>query len=89
MKVKITRKKKSEILKPVYITGDFIKLDALLKFTNISDSGGVAKLMIKDGLVEINGRVATERGKKVRPGDEVQVAGERFKIKRAKSDEGK
>ena len=55
------------------IEGDFIKLDQLLKAASIADSGGHAKFLIGSGLVKVNGKTALERGKKIRPGDEVIV----------------
>ncbi len=55
------------------IEGEFIKLDQLLKAASIADSGGHAKFLISSGLVKVNGKPAFERGKKIRPGDEVIV----------------
>lgn len=60
---------KSEIT----ITTEFIKLDALLKFAGLADTGGVAKAMVQDGEVCVNGEVCTMRGKKIRSGDKVSV----------------
>ncbi|MBR5809381.1 MAG: RNA-binding S4 domain-containing protein [Clostridia bacterium] len=57
----------------VKITTEFIKLDQLLKFTNIAESGAMAKEMIADEIVSVNGEICTMRGKKVRPGDSVLV----------------
>ena len=65
MKVKVT--KKNEI--PVVIGTEFIKLEAALKFANATESGGMAKAVIQDGLVSVNGEICTMRGKKLRPGD--------------------
>lgn len=59
----------------VKITTEFIKLDALLKFAGLADTGGEAKLLIQNGEVSFNGEVCTMRGKKVRPGDRVAVDG--------------
>ncbi len=59
----------------VKITTEFIKLDALLKFAGLADTGGEAKLLIQNGEVSFNGEVCTMRGKKVRPGDRVSVDG--------------
>lgn len=59
----------------VKITTEFIKLDALLKFAGIADTGGEAKNLIQDGLVTVNGEVCTMRGKKIRSGDKVCVDG--------------
>ena len=57
----------------VKITTEFIKLDQLLKFTNIAESGAMAKEMIADEIVSVNGEICTMRGKKIRPGDSVLV----------------
>ena len=53
----------------VSITTEYIKLDALLKLANMVSSGGEAKLLIQEGAVTVNGKVCTQRGKKIRPGD--------------------
>ena len=55
----------------VTIKTEFIKLDQLLKFSGIAESGSDAKDMILDEIVSVNGEVCTMRGKKIRPGDEV------------------
>lgn len=60
----------------VKITTEFIKLDALLKFANAVSTGGEAKLAIQEGDVTVNGEVCTMRGKKIRPGDRVELGGE-------------
>ncbi len=57
----------------IKITTEYIKLDQLLKFSGIVDSGVFAKEIILDGLVKYNGEVCTMRGKKVYPGDNVEV----------------
>lgn len=57
----------------VKITTEFIKLDQLLKFANIAESGAMAKEMIADEIVSVNGEICTMRGKKIRPGDSVLV----------------
>ena len=57
----------------IKITTEFIKLDALLKFASLVGSGGEAKQLIQDGNVLVNGEVCTMRGKKIRPGDEVEL----------------
>lgn len=58
---------------------EFIKLDSLLKFSALCDTGGFAKELVQQGAVKVNGEVCTMRGKKIRPGDEVQV--DRFLVK--------
>ncbi len=58
----------------ITITTEFIKLQDLLKFASLVGTGGEAKVLIQEGAVSVNGEVCTQRGKKIRPGDEVQIA---------------
>ena len=60
----------------VQITTEFIKLDSLLKFAGVVGTGGEAKDAIQSGDVLVNGEVCTMRGKKIRPGDVVELGGE-------------
>lgn len=60
----------------VKIATEFIKLDALLKFANAAATGGEAKAVIQEGGVRVNGEVCTMRGKKLRPGDRVELGGD-------------
>ena len=62
------------------ITTEFIKLDAALKFANLVGSGGEAKNLIADGYVLVNGEPCTMRGKKLRPGDTLELAGTKIQI---------
>lgn len=57
----------------VKITTEFIKLDQLLKFSGAAAIGSEAKDLIAAGKVKVNGEVCTMRGKKIRPGDTVNV----------------
>lgn len=56
----------------IKIDTEFIKLDSLLKLAGIAQTGGMAKNIIQDGMVKVNGEVDTRRGKKIRPGDVVE-----------------
>lgn len=67
-------------MEQVKITTEFIKLDQLMKFADMVQSGGEAKMLIAQGLVLVNGEICTQRGKKVRPGDEVEFDGQTYKI---------
>lgn len=60
----------------IRITTEFIKLDSLLKFAGVVETGGEAKLAIQEGHVTVNGEVCTMRGKKLRPGDRVELGGQ-------------
>ena len=55
------------------IRTEFIKLDSLLKFANLVETGGIAKDIILEGRVKVNGETCTMRGKKIREGDVVTV----------------
>ena len=55
------------------ITTEYIKLDQLLKFSGMSEHGAMAKEMILDEIVSVNGEVCTMRGKKIRAGDVVTI----------------
>ncbi len=57
------------------ITTEFIKLDSFLKAVDAVGSGGEAKIIIADGEVLVNGSIEQRRGRKLRPGDRVEVAG--------------
>ena len=59
-------------MEEIKIETEFIKLEQLLKYVNIVSSGGIAKEIIQDGEVYVNGEVETRRGKKLRPGDKVK-----------------
>ena len=63
------------VVDKVAINTEFIKLGQLLKFASIVGNGSDAKMLIADGIVKVNGVVVTERGKKIHPGDVVEVEG--------------
>lgn len=50
-----------------------IALDQFLKLSRLVASGGEAKMLISDGLVKVNGTVELRRGRKLQPGDQVQI----------------
>ena len=60
-------------MEEIEISTEFIKLDSLLKFAGLADTGGHAKELIQDGCVRVNGDVCTMRGKKIRRGDVVGI----------------
>ena len=62
------------------IDGDHIKLDSFLKAVDAVSSGGEAKLLILDGQVRVNGESELRRGRKLRPGDRVELAGTTFQV---------
>lgn len=52
---------------------EYVELYKLLKLLNWSNSGGEAKQMVEDGLVQVNGEVETRKRKKLVIGDRVQM----------------
>jgi len=65
----------------IYIAGEFIKLDALLKFAGLASTGGEAKIIIQSGEVYVGGERCTMRGKKIRRGDAVRYGGGTLLVK--------
>lgn len=62
-------------MREVKISTEFIKLDALLKFAGLAETGGEAKEAVQSGRVKVNGQTCLMRGKKLRPGDRVELDG--------------
>lgn len=57
----------------IAIKTEFITMDKLLKFSGVADTGGQAFLMVEDGIIKLNGKLVTEKRKKVFPGDVVNI----------------
>jgi ribosome-associated protein len=76
----------TESMERITIHTPFIKLDALLKFSALTGSGGEAKAVISDGLVGVNGETCMQRGKKIYPGDTVSFCGEEILVERETQD---
>ena len=70
-------------MEKIAIDTEFIKLDSLLKFAAAVGTGGEAKFVINEGLVFVNGEVCTQRGKKIRPGDDVEAEGLHYGVRYA------
>lgn len=68
-----------EIIK---LKDEFIKLGQALKAANLVESGVMAKLVIQDGLVKVNGETEFQRGKKLYDGDVVSFENETIKIEK-------
>lgn len=64
----------------IKISTEFIKLDQLLKFSGVAQTGGMAKDIIINEEVSVNGELCIMRGKKIRPGDIVTLEGIEIKV---------
>lgn len=64
----------------IKISTEYIKLDQLLKFAGITETGGEAKNVIANGAVLVNGLPCLLRGRKIRPGDVVTVGKIRLEV---------
>ena len=67
-------------MEEIAIRTEFIKLDALMKFSALVESGGEAKQLILNGLVKVNGEVCLQRGKKLFPGDTISFDGQTVRV---------
>ncbi len=59
---------------------NYIKLDSFLKWQNLTETGGQAKLLIQNGEVRVNGKIETRRGRKLVNGDKVTFRGKTLTV---------
>lgn len=62
-------------MKKIIINTEYITLGQFLKYVNAVDSGAVAKMVILDGQVLVNGEVEVRRGKKLYENDQISFNG--------------
>ncbi|WP_321532757.1 RNA-binding S4 domain-containing protein [uncultured Desulfuromonas sp.] len=60
---------------------DYIELNNLLKVTGLCHSGGLAKRLIEDGEVRVDGQIETRKRCKIRAGQTVEFSGEQINVK--------
>lgn len=68
----------------IKINTEFIKLGQFLKFSGIVSMGSECKNFIENECVKVNSKVEKQRGKKLFPGDFVEVNGEKYLIEAEK-----
>ena len=66
----------------INLRDEFIKLGQALKAAGLVDSGVEAKEVIQEGLVLVNGKVDTRRGRKLYEGDVVSFENQTIKIEK-------
>jgi ribosome-associated protein len=64
----------------VAISGEAIPLGQFLKLAGIALGGPDAKVMVEAGWVTVNGRVETQLGRQLRPGDLVAATGRSARV---------
>lgn len=64
----------------VPIKDDSIRLGQFLKLANLVEDGAEAKALIAEGLVTVSGEVETRRGRQLRDGDVVTLAGQEARV---------
>ena len=72
------------------VNTDYIELDKLLKRENLAASGGEARYLISQGVVQVNGVVETRKRKKLYAGDVATYNGVaiRVAVKPSSADDG-
>ena len=61
---------------PLPIRDESIRLGQALKLASLVEDGAMARDVVQDGLVTVNGAVETRRGAQLRHGDVVEFQGE-------------
>ena len=57
------------------LRGEYITLAQALKVAGLADTGGQAKILVREGDVKVNGVVEKQPGRKLRAGDRFALAG--------------
>ncbi|AWM74485.1 MULTISPECIES: S4 domain-containing protein YaaA [Lactobacillus] len=69
------------MIKEIKLTSEYITLGQFLKKESIISSGGQAKWYLQDNPVLLNGIKENRRGKKLRPGDKLEVNQETYELR--------
>lgn len=64
----------------VPIRNESIRLGQLLKLAGVVDDGAMARMVVENGEVTVDGVVVVRRGTQVRPGQTVTYAGESLTV---------
>ena len=67
-------------IREVAIREDSIRLGQFLKLADLIENGADAKPLMVSGEVEVNGEVETRRGRQLRKGDVVSLAGQSVRV---------
>lgn len=64
----------------IHVETGIIKLDQFIKWIGIAGTGAEAKQIIRNGIVKVNGEIVTQRGKKLKKDDIVEVMRNTYKL---------
>ena len=67
-------------MEKVLIHTDYIQLQQLLKWCGVAENGSMAKEMIRDGLILVNGSIETAPGKKIVAGYKKTKEDEQYEV---------
>ena len=67
-------------MKEIQIHTPFITLGQFLKLANLISNGGEAKLFLMENIVYVNQEKENRRGRKLYPGYEIELEGQKFII---------
>lgn len=62
------------------LTSEYIELIKLLKATGLCSTGGEAKLVVSDGLVQVDGNIELRKKCKIRKGQIVTFQGNSIRV---------
>ena len=65
----------------VEITKEPVELYKILKFESMASSGGHAKQAVAEGQVQVNGKIETQKRKKIVAGDIIEFGHEKIQIR--------
>ena len=69
-----------EVIRPVEVRDDGIRLGQLLKLAGLVDQGSDVRPLLEQGRVTVGGRVETRRGRQLRKGDVVALGTEKVRL---------
>ena len=67
-------------MKKMEIFGEYIQLDQILKKLDFISSGGETGMFLQSHFILLNGQKVSEKRKKIRPGDILQIDEESYQI---------
>ena len=67
-------------MREFHLKSEYIELVKLLKLLRIAETGGHAKILVEEGEVYLNGVQEFRKRAKLRPGDLVEISGEKISI---------